>query len=67
MHWYIRQTSRYTKAKALKDQMIEESIQDAVRRSQKRDEAGEEYTISAIDILVQQESKFASKESRAPE
>jgi len=47
--------------------MIQESFQAASQRLQSGEASGEEYTVSAVDVMVQQEQKFAIKENRKPE
>jgi len=47
--------------------MIQESFQAARQRLQSGPASGEEHTVSAIDVMVQTEQKFAAKENRKPE
>ncbi|KAF4554576.1 Cytochrome P450-like protein 85 [Elsinoe fawcettii] len=64
-HWFIRQTSGYKAAKAHKDQLIAERLEDAKRRLLTKD-ATDDMIHCATDNMVRREQQAAEKENRAP-
>lgn len=68
-HWLISLTPSYRRARAHKDQLIRERLEDAKSRMLSlADKAGEFTDVtSATDHMVRREAQAAAKENRAPQ
>lgn len=68
-HWLISLTPSYRRARAHKDQLIRERLEDAKSRMLSLGEKAGEFTdvTSAIDHMVRREAQAAAKENRAPQ
>ncbi|KAG8629057.1 hypothetical protein KVT40_002922 [Elsinoe batatas] len=64
-HWWLRQSSAFKAAKAHKDKLIAERLDDAKRRLLTKD-ATDDMIHCATDNMVRREQQAAEKESRAP-
>jgi cytochrome P450 len=68
-HWLISLTPSYRRARAHKDQLIRERLEDAKSRMLSLGEKTGEFTdvTSATDHMVRREAQAAAKENRAPQ